>query len=34
MATLTSMVAEIRGETPPATPFDMRGKRDGRGGAR
>lgn len=24
MATLTSMVAEIRGETPPATPYDLR----------
>ncbi len=25
MATLTTMVADIRGETPPAEPFDMRG---------
>lgn len=28
MATLTSMVAEIRGETPPSTPYDMRTQGD------
>ncbi len=30
MATLTSMVADIRGETPPEHPYDMRAQGDGR----
>ncbi|WP_062303990.1 lysophospholipid acyltransferase family protein [Demequina subtropica] len=30
MTTLTGMVAEIRGETPPDEPYDMRAKGDGR----